>query len=35
MVWACAEKRGALCGKDGDGNESTREGEERKAYEKI
>ena len=32
MVWACDEKRGALRRKEGDGNESTREKEEMKAY---
>ena len=31
VVGACDEKRGALHRKDGDGNESTREKEERKA----
>ena len=31
VVWACDEKIGALCGKEGDGNESTREKEDRKA----
>ena len=30
MVWACEEKRGALRRKEGDGNESTGEKEERK-----
>ena len=30
MVWACVEKREALCRKEGDGNESTGEKEERK-----
>ena len=25
MAWACDEKRGALCRKEGDGNGSTRE----------
>ena len=30
MVWACDEKRGALRGKEGDGNEITGEKEERK-----
>ena len=30
MVWACDEKRGALRGKKGDGNDSIREKEERK-----
>ena len=29
-VWACDDKRGALGRKEGDGNESTREREERK-----
>ena len=31
MVWACDEKRGAQRRKEGDGNESTREKEERKS----
>ena len=31
MVWACNEKRGALRRKEGDGNESTGEKEERNA----
>ena len=30
VVWACGEKRGALRRKEGDGNESTGEKEERK-----
>ena len=30
MVWVCDEKRGTLRRKEGDGNESTREKEERK-----
>ena len=30
VVWACGEKRGTLSMKEGDGNESTREKEERK-----
>ena len=30
VVWACDEKKGALRTKEGDGNESTREKEERK-----
>ncbi len=30
VVWACDEKRGALRRKEGDGNESTGEKEERK-----
>ena len=30
VVWACDEMRGALRRKDGDGNESTGEKEERK-----
>ena len=30
MVWACDEKKGALRRKEGDGNDSTREKEERK-----
>ena len=30
MVWACDEKRGTLCRKEGDGNESTGEKKERK-----
>ena len=30
-MWACDEKRGALHRKEGDGNESTREKEARKA----
>ena len=29
VVWACNDKRGALCRKKGDGNESTGEKEER------
>ena len=29
-VWVCDEKRGALLMKEGDGNESTRENEDRK-----
>ena len=29
MVWACDEKRGTLRRKEGDGNEGTREKEER------
>ena len=35
MVWACDEKRGALRRKEGNGNESAREKEERKANEKM
>ena len=31
MGWACAARRGALCRKEGDGNESKRETEGRKA----
>ena len=31
MVWVCDEKRGALCKKEGNGNESTREKEERES----
>ena len=34
-VWACDEKRGALRRKEGDGNESTGEKEERKTQEKL
>ena len=30
VVWACDEKRRTLCMKEGDGNESTGEKEERK-----
>ena len=30
VVWACDEKRGTLCMKEGDCNESTGEKEERK-----
>ena len=30
MVWACDAKRGTLCRKEGDGNESTGEKEERR-----
>ena len=30
VVWACDEKRGTLRRKEGDGNESTREKDERK-----
>ena len=30
VVWACDEKRGTLSRKEGDGNESTGEKEERK-----
>ena len=33
--WACDEKRGTLRRKEGDGNESTSENEERKAKENI
>ena len=29
MVWACGDKRGTLCAKEGDGNESTGEKKER------
>ena len=32
MVWSCDEKRGALRRREGDGNESTGEKEERKPY---
>ena len=35
MVWACDEKRGTLRMKEGNGNESTGEKEERKTYDKI
>ena len=35
MVWVCDEKRGALCRKEGDGNESTGEKEERKTKEEV
>ena len=37
MIWACDEKRGAICRKEGDGNgnESTRENEEKNAYKKM
>ena len=35
MVWACRENRGTLRSKEGDGNESTGEKEERKAYMRI
>ena len=31
VLWECDEKRGALRRKEGDGNESTREKEDRKA----
>ena len=31
VVWACDEKRRALCRKEGHENETTREKEERKA----
>ena len=31
MVWECDAKKGALCRKEGNGNESTKEKEERKA----
>ena len=30
VVWACNQKRGTLCRKEGGGNESTGEKEERK-----
>ena len=30
VVWECDEKRGTLCRKEGDGNASTEEKEERK-----
>ena len=30
VVWECDQKKGALCRKEGDGNESTGEKEERK-----
>ena len=30
VVWACDDKRGTLCRKEGDGNESTGEKEQRK-----
>ena len=32
MVWSCDEKRGTLRRREGDGNESTGEKEERKTY---
>ena len=35
MIWACEEKRGILRRKEGDGNESTEEKEERKNEEKM
>ena len=35
MVRACDEKRATLRRKEGDGNESAREKEEGKAYEKM
>ena len=35
VVWACDEKRGALRRKEGDGNEKTREKEERNTQEKM
>ena len=35
VVWACDTKRGELCRKEGDGNGSTREEEERKALERM
>ena len=35
VVWSCDAKIGALHRKEGDGNESTREKEERKAREKM
>ena len=31
VVWACDEKRGTLGRREGDGNENSRENEERKA----
>ena len=34
-LWACDERRGALRRKEYDGNESTREKEERKTCEKM
>ena len=30
VVWACNQRRGTLCRKEGDGNESSGEKEERK-----
>ena len=35
VVWACDAKRGTLRSKEGDGNESTGEKEERKTQEKM
>ena len=35
VVWACDEKIGALRGKEGDGKESTKKKEEKKAYDKT
>lgn len=35
MVWTRDEKRGGLCRKESDGNESAREEEERKAEEEV
>ena len=35
MIWACDEKRGALRTKEGYGNGSTREKEDRKTLEKM
>ena len=35
VVWACDEKRGTLRRKEDDGNESTKEKEERKTEEKM
>ena len=35
VIWACEEKRGIRRRKEGDGNESTGEKEERKTQEKM
>ena len=35
MIWACDEKGGALCRKEGDGNTNTMEKEDRKVQENI
>ena len=35
MVWACDAKRGALCGKDGDGAIDTRKKEDKKVHKNM
>ena len=35
MIWACDEKIGALRRKEGNGNEKTREKDDRKTLEKM